>query len=98
MPFGAVGLSGVAMPPVAHCVELVDAAGSPAEIGQPVVGGVVIPVQALHPHRAGADERFEDQAVNEDVSPSPAGMQRNYLMPTVRLRSRLKELAVAAAG
>src|ERR1700692_657356 len=55
-------------PAVAPLVAFVVGVGSPAKVHQPVVGLHIIPMQALHPLGAGADESFKDQLV---YSPLP---------------------------
>lgn len=68
----ALGFAGVSVPSVTNGVELIDAARLPSKVGQMVVRRVVIPVQPLESFRALTNERFEYQAVHEDVATAAA--------------------------
>lgn len=53
---------------VAYRVLLVFTGGAPAEVFQPVVEVVPVPVEGFHPVGAGADEGFEDKPVHFELA------------------------------
>ena len=66
MAFRAVSLLGLVVMTVADTVVFVFAAGAPLEVLQPIVGGVIVEMAAFHLRRAGTDEGFKYQPVNQE--------------------------------
>lgn len=61
--------------------QLIFTSRSPSHVGQSVIGRVVIFVKRLHSARARADERFQDEAVNETVKSFPIPPQLYFQIP-----------------
>ena len=73
MASNALCLASLDMIAVSHKIELVLTAGSPCQIGKPVVGGHTVEVPTFHAFWARSNECFENELVDEsDVGPAHA--------------------------